>query len=601
MKSILQVFYAIFSAILLALAIPNELMPMGCPLLAFIALIPYYLAIKNSNSYKEAFWLGFLQTITTHLLSSFWLAFFRDFAIFTLGASAIATGFIGALFALLLYLPFSRKKNEALCNFSLYKPFHQNQTFKAVYFAAVYTFFEYFKSNGFLGYPWGTVSSAMYTFPIFTQIASITGTYGITFITVFFNCICAQCFELFTDYYHVDLKCQKNALLKDYIISAKFFAVIFGVSLIYGIIQYNIPRVPVKQITTITVQQNSDPWEVPYDEMKNIEISQKLSLEKIAELKNQNKKPQLIVWSEGTLMSAFPSAVRLFEHMPESLPLKSFIQTSDTPLITGASYRYTLTPLDNTKEPQRKFYNSTLLFNQKGDLKGYYAKLHLVPFAELIPGKNNPIVKKILRKLINFSSGWDKGDSLAYFDLPCTKLKDYSENPIKIYDSNTEQITTLSNQETTVRIATPVCFDDAFTEAMRPLFLNGAELFINLSDDSWSCKKSSEIQHFVIASYRSIEYRTTMIRSTNAGVSCVIDPTGRILSSLPLFESCAQTYDVPVYPRNITFYARFGDWLPLLCILFFLISSWFMYKTFTPTDYNSYERKSKHYFVKNSQ
>ena len=136
---------------------------------------------------------------------------------------------------------------------------------------------------------------------------------------------------------------------------------------------------------------------------------------------------------------------------------------------------------------------------------------------------------------------------------------------------------------------------------MRPLFLNGAELFINLSDDSWSCKKSSEIQHFVIASYRSIEYRTTMIRSTNAGVSCVIDPTGRILSSLPLFESCAQAYDVPVYARQITLYARLGDWLPLLCILFFLISSWFMYKTFTPTDYNSYERKNKHYFVKNSQ
>ena len=130
---------------------------------------------------------------------------------------------------------------------------------------------------------------------------------------------------------------------------------------------------------------------------------------------------------------------------------------------------------------------------------------------------------------------------------------------------------------------------------MRPLFLNGAELFINLSDDSWSCTKSSEIQHFVIASYRSIEYRTTMIRSTNAGFSCVIDPTGKILSSLPLFKACAQSYDVPVYARKLTLYARLGDWLPLLCIALFLVSAWFMYKSFTKTDYIPFERKKRHY------
>lgn len=599
MKSILQVFYAIFSAILLALAIPNELLPMGCPLLAFIALIPYYKAIKNSRSYKEAFWIGYIQTITTHLLSSFWLAFFRDFAIFTLGASAIATGFIGAFFALFLYLPFSRKQNEKLCAFAMHKPFHQNETFRVVYFAAIYTFYEFIKSNGFLGYPWGTVSSAMYTFPIFTQIASLTGTYGITFITVLINAGLMEALDLLKAYTKVDIKEQKTQLLQNHIITGKFIAILFSCALIYGIVQYNIPRNPTKQLTVVTVQQNSDPWEVPYDEMKNIEISQKLSLQKINELKAQGKEAQLVVWSEGTLISSFPGAARLFDHMPETLPLKSYIALSKTPLITGAPYRQTVQPLNPQEEPIRKLYNSTLLFNSNGDFLGYYSKLHLVPFAELIPGKNNPIVKKILRKLINFSSGWDKGDGITYFDIPCTKLSPYCENPVKVISADLDSGENI--YKTKVRVATPVCFDDSFTDAMRPLFLNGAELFINLSDDSWSCKKSSEIQHFVIASYRSIEYRTTMIRSTNAGVSCVIDPTGRILSSLPLFESCAQAYDVPVYARQITLYARLGDWLPLLCIIFFLISSWFMYKTFTPTDYNSYERKSKHYFVKNSQ
>jgi apolipoprotein N-acyltransferase len=595
MKSILQVFYAIFSSVLLSLAIPNELYPMGCPFYAFLALIPYYIAIKNSKSYKEAFWLGFTQTITTHLLSSFWLAFFRDFAVFTLGASAIATGFIGAFMALLLYLPFSRNQAEKLSKFALCKKFYQNETFRVFYFAAIYTFYEYVKSNGFLGYPWGTVSSAMYTFPIFTQIADITGTYGITFLTVLFNASCVEALDLIKTYKTVDNEYQKTELLSNHIITGKFLAVIFSLTIVYGIVQYNIPRTPVKELTTITVQQNTDPWEVPYDEMKNIEISEKLSMEKVNELTDQGKNPGLIVWSEGTLMTAFPNAENLFTHAPESLPLKSFIQMTGTPLITGASYRHTLIPLNQDEQPLRRLFNSTLLFNSNGTFLGYYAKLHLVPFAELIPGKRNPIVKKLLRKIINFSSGWDKGDSLTYFDIPCTKLKNYADNPLKIIDAQSDLTDKDQNAVTKVRVATPVCFDDSFTDAMRPLFLNGAELFINLSDDSWSCTKSSEIQHFVIASYRSIEYRTTMIRSTNAGFSCVIDPTGKILSSLPLFKACAQSYDVPVYARKLTLYARLGDWLPLLCIAFFLVSAWFMYKSFTKTDYIPFERKKRHY------
>ena len=36
------------------------------------------------------------------------------------------------------------------------------------------------------------------------------------------------------------------------------------------------------------------------------------------------------------------------------------------------------------------------------------------------------------------------------------------------------------NMPATVQISTPICFDDAFTDIMRPLFLNGTELFINI-------------------------------------------------------------------------------------------------------------------------
>ena len=34
----------------------------------------------------------------------------------------------------------------------------------------------------------------------------------------------------------------------------------------------------------------------------------------------------------------------------------------------------------------------------------------------------------------------------------------------------------------------------------------------------------------------------------------------------PLFEKTAGTYDVPIYERTVTAYARFGDWLPFLLL-----------------------------------
>ena len=128
---------------------------------------------------------------------------------------------------------------------------------------------------------------------------------------------------------------------------------------------------------------------------------------------------------------------------------------------------------------------------------------------------------------------------------------------------------------------------------MRPLFLNGTELFVNITDDSWSLKKSSEIQHFVIASYRAIEYRTTLVRSANAGYSVVVSPSGKVIADLPLFEEAALDFDIPVYKRVMTTYARFGNWLPYLCLIFFAACSVYAWKTFSPYDYIPSERKKK--------
>lgn len=594
MSFILQIFYSVISGLLLSLAIPNELYLLGSPAVAFVAIIPLYIVFSNCKSYKNAFWLMFIQVFTTHMTSSFWLAFFKDFAVFTLGASALATAAIGGFCGLLIFIPFSKfNKTDSwkLETFSLYKPVYRQSFFRIIYFAAAYTVYEWVKSIGFLGYPWGTVSSSMFRFKWFIQLADITGTYGITFLTVLFNSILGELLCLFAI-------CKKNdsgkKLFKDVVWTAGLFAVLFVCTMGYGAWQYNLTRTPVKQLTTVMVQINQDPWREG-DLTESILVQEKMSEESIARLKEQDKKPELIVWSEGSLSGFFPGAKTYYEWSPTEKPFIDFVKDNNTPVLVGGGVAVNNEIIfHGEKINHKKLYNSALMFNSKGEYCGYYGKLHLVPFAESIPFIDNPIIKKIMMKLVHISSGWHKGENLTYFEIPCTVL----DEKYNTYVQNINVTYPEAYKLPSVKIATPICFDDAFTDVMRPLSLNGAELFVNITDDSWSLKRSSEYQHFCIAAYRAIEYRTTLVRSTNAGYSVVVDPSGKILADMPLFTTQSMEYDVPVFQKVTTIYAALGNWVPYLFYVLiigtmFMIIKHFRYESKTVICSRKFKNKKK--------
>ena len=601
MTLILQVFYSVFSGLLLTLGIPNELFLLGNPFYAFIAIIPYYFAIKNAKSFKQAFLFGFIQSFTTHMTSSFWLAYFKDFAIFTLGASALGTAAQGAIMALFIYVPFSRYPHpyRDLAPFSIKKPFYEDSAFRILYFSALYTLYEWVKSTGFIGYPWGTISSAMYRWHAFTQLASITGTYGITFLTVMFDCIVAEAALCLINSYKVFPDYKLEGFLP-VINAAKTFAILFAITLFWGNWEYQKPRVPDKTLSTVMVQQNHNPW-LDDDDSETVLKSEKLTIERLDELSKLGKKPQLIVWSEGSLQRSFPGAYESYQWEPVDYPLIEFLENYKIPFLTGAVYRKTSYTQKKVKDedgktviektPFHKYYNCAAMFDSDAQFRGYYGKLHLVPFAESIPGIDNPIIQKIFKKVVGISAGWTQGEQLTYFEIPCSYYREKTTPRVNNINISIPYDVAKENEQPLVRISAPICFDDSFTDVIRPLFLNGAEIFINLTDDSWSLKKSSEYQHFCIASYRAIEYRTTLIRSTNAGYSVVVNPAGTIIADQPLFEDSSLAFDVPIYKRELTPYARFGNWLPYSCLALFVLVSIIMACTFTDDDYIPSERK----------
>lgn len=585
MEVILQVFYSVFSGLMLALAIPNELYTFGAPVFTLIAFIPFYLCFYNAKSYAQAFRTGFIQAITAHLISSFWLAYFKDFAIFTLGASAVGTGFIGGFMGFIYYIPYSSTySHNRLNEKASYAPFYISPAFRIFYFASVYTIYEWVKSSGFLGYPWGTVSSAMFRWPVLMQLSSITGTYGITFLITLLNAIFAEAFI----HWFKTLKEDRRYGQREFSLntSSFFYLVILAAVLLYGLVQYNIPRKAIKHFYAVLVQQNEDPWKQTSDDESILE-SQRLTEEKLEELKQENKKADLIVWSEGVLTRSFPYGNYHYSKQPAERALIPFIKEKKVPLLAGGSYIK-----DSEK---RKINNAALMFDENGNFRGYYAKNHLVPFAEVIPFSDFPAISSFLKKVVGISAGWTPGDQYVFFDINASPTENYRLPAVKNIDI-TKSFKEQQKEEKEgikVKISTPICFDDAFTDIMRPLYMNGSEVFLNITDDSWSLKKSSEIQHFVIASYRAIEYRTTLVRCANAGYSVVVDPAGKIISDMPLFEKKALAADIPVYKRRMTTYARFGNWLPYTLIILFLLYMTYSIFTFVPDDYIPSERKTK--------
>lgn len=573
MSRFLQIFCTVLSASLIALSIPNEVLVFGSPLIGLIALYPFYIAMNRSSSLWESFYLCFIHGALTHLLSSFWLGNFAGFAIFTLGASDLGTGFFEGFFSLGFYFPILFRAKSQRLNFIAGK-MHFLIPFRIFWFTSLYVIWEYCKSTGFLAYPWGTLSMTAYSWPLITQIADITGVYGITFLFALFSACLGEGTLLLTEVSNTE---QGRLVFVSYKKVCACLVSLLTVSLFYGAYQILKERNPVKSMNTLLVQQNRNPNR--REEEENILLAEKLTQTKLDEYSESEESCDLVVWSEAVLSKRFPAAEVYYSFFPSEEPLVKFIKKNRTPFIIGGPVVF--------NDELHEYGNSALLFDKDGKYQGSYTKMHLVPFAELIPLRKYEAVRRIIKNMVGFSYGWTPGAKPVLFEIPLNNSieaeSDY--DIISIANSPRKE----KKEKKTAIISTPICFDDSAYEVCRALYLCGSEVFVNITNDSWSKTNSSEIQHFVVAHYRSIEYRTTTIRAANSGYTAVIDPTGKILAELPLFTEDALSYKVPIFSRELTVYARYGNWLPYSLILLV-----FAYILLTTEKSHEEEKKAAH-------
>ena len=213
---------------------------------------------------------------------------------------------------------------------------------------------------------------------------------------------------------------------------------------------------------------------------------------------NKNKKT-LFVWPEGVFSGYSYSDIKILKNLFDE-------NFSENHLIIFGVNR-----LDSKKN---KFYNSLVVINNQMKIIQEYKKQKLVPFGEFLP------FEKILNNL---------------------GLKKITEGHGSFLKGSVQKNLVIDN----LNILPLICYEIIFSE----LILKSHEdtnLIINISEDGWFGKSIGPYQHFAKSIFRAIEQNSFLIRSTNKGVSAIINNKGEIVKKLNPNEAGNIELEVPL-------------------------------------------------------
>jgi apolipoprotein N-acyltransferase len=189
------------------------------------------------------------------------------------------------------------------------------------------------------------------------------------------------------------------------------------------------------------------------------------------------------------------------------------------------------------------FYNSIQAIGSDGTILGTYDKVHLVPFGEYFPAIFDFALRGIgLREFVNIPGGFEPGTRRTILNVPGLPP-----------------------------IAAGICYEAIFPGAVTPG--GGAAGFIlNVTNDAWFGDTPGPRQHFAQARLRSVEEGLALVRAANTGISAVVDPYGRVVTSLPVGIEGVLDSGLPA-SIGTTIFSRFGNGIFWLQLLFCVIAS----------------------------
>ena len=181
--------------------------------------------------------------------------------------------------------------------------------------------------------------------------------------------------------------------------------------------------------------------------------------------------------------------------------------------------------LVRASEDGQHYYDSILAL---GNPPSWYAKDHLVPFAEFFPVPH--FVREWLRLMTLPYESFSRGGT--------------DQSPLSVAG---------------LELGPTICYEVGYGGYMLGM-LPKANVLVNVTNDAWFGHSTARYEQFQMARMRALEEGRSMIVASNDGISAIIGPRGEILASAPPYEPYVLRSSVT--PRaGLTPFARVGNWL----------------------------------------
>lgn len=230
----------------------------------------------------------------------------------------------------------------------------------------------------------------------------------------------------------------------------------------------------------------------------------------------------LVVWPEGAYAGRVDSSTSNVVH--------GLLRGTPQPLLFGA------TRMDVDRHGVSLPHNSAFLSDATGQILGSYDKTVLLAFGEYVPGGDwFPQIYEWLP----YSAHFGRGTSKAPLELNGWKLGTY------------------------------ICYEDIIPrfvrKVMAPTDGERPHAMVNITNDSWYGDTTEPPIHLSLAKFRAVEHRRALVRSTNTGISALVDPAGRVVKQTETYREETLVGDVAKMTGD-TLYQHLGDTVGYLAL-----------------------------------
>lgn len=477
----------IASGLMVTFSIP----PLNWSFLAFFALVPLFLAIYDRKPWVS-FGYCFVFGLTWGFTSFYWLREIEPVIPYLIAFPLAAYPAVWALFVPfltrhILNTPDNLLKGENEAVPPAPSRLQWRKLLLAAVLAAGWCLIEWARSWVL---PWNYLSTAMWRTVPLIQICRFTGTYGISFLLVFFNI----CFA----FYLIDPKYNPKTRKFIYprpLILAGLLIVLFYAEGVTHILRQ-------KRSTAPEVRFNAGLVQGDISQRRSANIGQAQEAldvysELTQELLESRPAPHVVIWPE----TAVPYPFRAGNPVSNAFRYRigQMIGQYKVPFLIGTIDFEDLPPGADYRK--QKTYNSAFLLDSDSRLAHVYSKVQRVPWGEYVPFRN-------------FLPAW----VIRIIDMDRDLTPGTSLDPVPLLPG--------------VRAGISICFESVFPYVSRGEARRGANLLVVISNDAWYPTSNEPAQHLANAVFRSVETGLPQLRCGNNSTGCLIEPSGYISDCL---------------------------------------------------------------------